>query len=143
MPYKPLRLLYEGEVATLTLNRPEKRNALSREMIEELGAAFSDVESSRARALILAGTGKAFCSGMDLNYLKEFPAQSPEQIVEDTRRIANMFRRLWSFPKPVVAAVNSPAIAGGTGLATLCDFTLASPDTTFRYTEVPIGFIPA
>ncbi len=143
MPYTTLHLQCEGDIATLTLDRPEKRNAISPEMIRELGAALDEAESSRARAVILTGAGKAFCAGMDLNYLKEFPTQSPQQVVEDARRIAGMFRRLWSFPKPLVAAVNGAAIAGGSGLATLCDFTLAAPEATFGYTEVRIGFLPA
>ncbi len=143
MPLNTLKLDFEGELATLTLNRPEKRNAISREMIEELGVALHEAESSRARVVILTGAGTAFCAGMDLNYLKELPAQSSQQIAEDARRIANLFRRLWSFAKPLVAAVNGPAIAGGTGLATLCDFTLAAPEAKFGYSEVRIGFIPA
>ncbi len=143
MPYTTLNLQCEGDIATLTLDRPEKRNAISPEMIRELGAALDEAQSSRARAVILTGAGKAFCAGMDLNYLKEFSTQSPQQVVEDARRIAGMFRRLWSFPKPLVAAVNGAAIAGGTGLATLCDFTLAAPEATFGYTEVRIGFLPA
>jgi methylglutaconyl-CoA hydratase len=143
MPYTTLNLRSEGDIATLTLDRPEKRNAISPEMIRELGAALDEAQSSRARAVILTGAGKAFCAGMDLNYLKEFPTQSPQQVVEDARRIAGMFRRLWTFPKPLVAAVNGAAIAGGTGLATLCDFTLAAPEATFGYTEVRIGFLPA
>ncbi len=143
MPYATLKLEREARIATLTLNRPEKRNAVSSEMIGELVRALQEVESGEARVLILTGAGKAFCAGMDLNYLKEFPNQSAPQIIDDARRIAGMFRRLWSFPKPLIAAVNGPAIAGGTGLATLCDFTLAVPEAKFGYTEVRIGFIPA
>ncbi len=143
MPYSTLKLEGEGVISTLTLNRPEKRNAISAEMIGELLRALDEAEASAARVVILTGAGPVFSAGMDLNYLKTFPSQSPEQIVEDARRIASMFRRLWSFPKPTIAAVNGPAIAGGTGLATLADFTLAVPEAKFGYTEVRIGFIPA
>lgn len=143
MPYNTVVLQYSGPIATLTLNRPEKRNAISAEMVRELAAALDELESSSARVVILTGAGTAFCAGMDLNYLKEFPSQSPQQIVEDARRIAGLFRRVWSFSRPLIAAVNGPAIAGGTGLATLCDFTLAAPQAKFGYTEVRIGFIPA
>ncbi len=143
MSYRTLTLEHDGHIAILTLNRPEKRNAISAEMIRELMRALDDVERSPARVVILTGAGTAFCAGMDLNYLKEFPSQSGEQIIEDAERIAGMFRRLWSFPRPLVAAVNGPAIAGGTGLATLCDFTLAVPEARFGYTEVRIGFMPA
>lgn len=143
MQLNTLKLGFEGNSATLTLNRPEKRNAISPEMIGELVMALAECETSPARVVILTGAGKAFCAGMDLNYLKEFPAQSGEQVVADARQIAQMFRRVYGFPKPVIAAVNGAALAGGTGLATLCDFTLAAPDATFGYTEVRIGFMPA
>jgi len=143
MPYQTLSLDVENEIATLTLNRPEKRNAISVEMIEEFLAALDDLESGPARVVILTGAGQAFCAGMDLNYLKEFPSQSPEQVLADARRIASLFRRIWSFPKPLIAAVNGPAVAGGTGIATLCDFTLAAPEAILGYTEVRIGFMPA
>jgi len=133
----------EGELATITLNRPEKRNAISAEMIEELLAALDGAESSAARVVLLTGAGKAFCSGMDLDSLKAIAPQSAEQNLEASRQVARLFRRLYSFPKPLIAAVNGPAIAGGCGIAMLCDFTLAVPDATFGYTEVRIGFIPA
>jgi methylglutaconyl-CoA hydratase len=101
------------------------------------------VAKSRALVLILTGAGKAFCSGMDLDNLKSLIGRSPEQSLEDSRVMARLFRTLYDFPKPTIAAVNGAAIAGGTGLATLCDFTLAVPDAKFGYTEVRIGFIPA
>ncbi len=143
MTYATLLLEITGEVGTLTLNRPEKRNAISTQMIEDLLGALGEAERSPARAVIVTGAGKAFCSGMDLDTLSAITKQSPEQNLEDSRRMARMFRALWSFPKPLIAAVNGAAIAGGCGIATLCDFTLAVPDAKFGYTEVRIGFIPA
>jgi methylglutaconyl-CoA hydratase len=143
MPYSTLDLSADQSVTTLTLNRPDKRNAISREMIEELNRALQEIELSPARAVILSGAGAAFCAGMDLNYLREFPLLSKADILADARRIAGLFRRLWSFPKVLIAAVHGPAIAGGTGLATLADFTLATPEARFGYTEVRIGFMPA
>ncbi len=147
MSYITLKLEFEtlaaGGVATITLNRPEKRNAISGEMIEELLAALEQAEASAARVAIVTGAGKAFCSGMDLDALTAISSQSPEQHLADSQRIAHLFRRLYSFPKPLIAAVNGPAIAGGCGIATLCDFTLAAPEARFGYTEVRIGFVPA
>lgn len=143
MPYNTLKLEFDGELATITFNRPEKHNAISPEMIDELLQALDAVERSTARVGILTGAGKAFCSGMDLEALKVVATQSPEQNIEDSQRMAAMFRRLWSYPKPLIAAVNGAAIAGGCGLATLCDFTLAVPKAKFGYTEVRIGFVPA
>jgi methylglutaconyl-CoA hydratase len=141
--YATLNLELEGQAATVTLSRPEKRNAITPQMIEELMAAFEQIERSAARVAILTGAGKAFCAGMDLAALKDFPSQSPEQILQDARRIAALFRRIYFFPKPLIAAVNGAAVAGGCGLATFADFTLAVPETKFSYTEVRIGFMPA
>ena len=143
MPYATLTLEIANDLATLTLNRPEKRNAISTQMIEDLLRALGELERSPARVVILTGAGKAFCSGMDLETLSAIARQSPEQNLDDSRRMAKMFRAIWSFPKPLIAAVNGAAIAGGCGIATLCDFTLAVPDAKFAYTEVRIGFIPA
>jgi methylglutaconyl-CoA hydratase len=143
MSYGTITLGAVGEVATITLNRPDKRNAISTRMIEELLAALNEVETRPARAGIITGAGKAFCAGMDLEGLRAIATQSPEENVEDSRRMAKMFLRIFSFPKPLIAAVNGAAIAGGCGIATLADFTLAAPEATFGYTEVKIGFIPA
>jgi methylglutaconyl-CoA hydratase len=143
MSFHTLTLEREGEVAIITLNRPEKRNAISTEMIVELLGALDEAESNGARVVILTGAGKAFCSGMDLEGLRAIVSQSPEEHLEDSRRIAKMFRRVYSFPLPIIAAVNGAALAGGCGLATLADFTLAVPEAKFGYTEVRIGFVPA
>jgi methylglutaconyl-CoA hydratase len=143
MPYKTLQLELAGEIATITLNRPEKRNAISPEMIVEILAAFDEVESGPSRVVMITGAGKAFCSGMDLEALKSLAQQSPTEQREDADRLTKLFRRIWSFPKPTIAAVNGHAIAGGCGLATLCDFTIAVPEAKFGYPEVRIGFLPA
>lgn len=143
MTYRTVLLESSGDVATITLNRPEKRNAISTGMIEELLAALDELEAAPPGVVTLTGAGNAFCSGMDLEALEAIAKQSPEQNLEDSRRMARMFRRIWSFPKPLIAAVNGAALAGGCGLATLCDFTLAVPEAKLGYTEVRIGFIPA
>jgi methylglutaconyl-CoA hydratase len=129
-------------VATITLNRPDKRNAISYELIDDLIAALKQAASSAAQIVILTGAGKAFCSGMDLDNLKQLAGRTHEQNVQDSETMASLFRTLYDFPKPTIAAVNGAAIAGGTGLATLCDFTLAVPEAKFGYTEVRIGFVP-
>jgi methylglutaconyl-CoA hydratase len=143
MTYRTLHLEHTGEIAMITLSRPEKRNAISPEMIEELLSAFSEVETSPSRVLLLTGAGNAFCSGMDLEALKALSAQSLAEQREDADRVARLFLRIWSFPKPTIAAVNGHAIAGGCGIATLCDFTVAVPEAKFGYPEVRIGFLPA
>ena len=143
MAYSTIQLAYDSGVATITLNRPEKRNAISFELIDDLLHALDEVAKSPAIILILTGAGKAFCSGMDLENLKALLGRSPEQNVKDSRTMVRLFRSLYEFPKVTIAAVNGAAIAGGTGLALLCDFTLAVPETKFGYTEVRIGFVPA
>jgi len=143
MTYRTIELAFDGALATITLNRPEKRNAISFELIDDLLRAFEEVEKSNAIVMILTGAGKAFCSGMDLENLKSLLGRTPEQNLEDSRTMVRLFRSLYEFPKITIAAVNGPAIAGGTGLALLCDFTLAVPEAKFGYTEVRIGFVPA
>jgi methylglutaconyl-CoA hydratase len=143
MPYETVKLAAEDAIAILEMNRPEKRNALSPAMITELLQALDEVEKGPCRVLILTGVANAFCAGMDLQALKDFRSQSDVEIIADARRIASLFRRLYALPKPTIAAVNGPAIAGGCGLATVCDFTLAVPEAKFGYTEVRVGFIPA
>jgi methylglutaconyl-CoA hydratase len=130
-------------IATITLNRADKRNAISYELIDDLLAALKQAAGSPAQIVMLTGAGKAFCSGMDLDNLKQLTGRTHEQNVQDSETMASLFRTLYDFPKPTIAAVNGPAIAGGTGLATLCDFTLAVPEAKFGYTEVRIGFVPA
>ena len=130
-------------VATITLNRPDKRNAISFELIDDLLHALQEVETSDAIVVILTGAGKAFSSGMDLDNLKALIGRPPEQNLKDSETMVRLFRALYEFPKVTIAAVNGAAIAGGTGLALLCDFTLAVPEAKFGYTEVRIGFVPA
>jgi len=140
--YSTLQLAFDSGIATLTLSRPEKRNAISYELIADLLRALEQVKASPARVLIVTGAGKAFCSGMDLDNLKGLLGRTSEQNLEDSRTMASLFRALYEFPKVTIAAVNGPAIAGGTGLALLCDFTIAVPEAKFGYTEVRIGFVP-
>jgi methylglutaconyl-CoA hydratase len=141
--YSTLALDYEGMLATITLNRPDKRNAISYELIHELLRALHHVLESPAQILILTGAGKAFCSGMDLDNLAAITKLSEEENLADSGTMAHLFRTLYEFPKVTIAAVNGPALAGGCGLATLCDFTLAASTAKFGYTEVRIGFVPA
>lgn len=142
-PYSTLTLAYDGPVATVTLSRPEKRNAISYELIGDMLRALAEIESSPAQILIVTGAGKAFCSGMDLDDLRSITGRTPEENQSDSATMALLFRTLYEFPKVTIAAVNGPAIAGGCGVATLCDFTLASAEAKFGYTEVRIGFVPA
>jgi methylglutaconyl-CoA hydratase len=125
------------------LNRPERRNALNSTMIAELITALEHSADGPCGAIILTGAGKCFCAGLDLEELQKMEARTIEEHHADAEQFARLMRLLYDFPKPTIAAVNGAAIAGGTGLATVCDFTYASQDATFGYTEVRIGFVPA
>jgi len=136
-----LHIQDDGPIRTITLHRPERRNALTPEIQEELIAAFTDASS--ARVVLLAGAGESFCAGLDLEVLKQMSGLSLEQHRVEAERTARMFRALWECDVPTISLVHGAAMAGGTGLATLCDFTLAAPEAQFGYTEARIGFVPA
>jgi methylglutaconyl-CoA hydratase len=141
--YATVEIKEAGGIHTITLNRPERRNALNPQMIAEVTHALTEAATCSCGVVVLTGTGTAFCSGMDLENLKTLTSQRPEDQRAEAEAMMWMMRRLYELTKPTIAAVNGPAIAGGAGLATLCDFTLAAPNARFGYTEVKIGFIPA
>jgi methylglutaconyl-CoA hydratase len=130
-------------VKTITLNRPDKRNAMSPALIEELTIALHEAETCDCGVVILTGAGPAFCAGLDMEHLETMTARTPQEHRRDSENMALVLRTLYDFPKPIIAAVNGPAIAGGMALATIPDFTLAVPEAKFGYTEVRVGFIPA
>src|SRR4051794_26267425 len=143
MTYQTLTVSHADRIATITLNRPEKRNAVSFQLVDDLIGALKEIETSDSQVVIITGAGKAFCAGLDLEELKSLIGKSQEQNLKDSSTMANLFRTIYDFSKPTIAAVNGAAIAGGTGIATMCDFTLAVPEAKFGYTEVRIGFVPA
>ena len=139
-----IQLSIENRIATLTLDRPEKRNALDDTMA---AAILGHLETLKAddncKVLIIKANGEAFCAGADLAYLQKLQMNSYEENLDDSLALMNMFRALYEFPKVTIAQVEGAAFAGGCGLAGLCDFCFASPAAKFAYTEVKIGFIPA
>ena len=143
MSYKTILVTDDDAVRTITLNRPERRNAMTPEMQDELIVAMEEASSSDIRVVIFAGAGEAFCSGLDLTALQAMKGKSSAEYRADAERIARLFRTLYELPRPTIAAVQGAAIAGGTGLATICDFTIAVPAAKFGYTEAKIGFVPA
>lgn len=134
----------EGNVRLLTLDRPAVRNALDRGLRGELGRALEAAERDRSvRALVLTGSGDAFCAGMDLGELEGLLELTEEEHLADSRELAELFLKLYTFPKPTVAAVNGHAVAGGAGLASVCDVVLMSEGARLGYSEARIGFVAA
>lgn len=133
----------EGGIETITLNRPEKRNALNGLLIAELTDALKRAEQSDCEVVILTGAGSAFCAGLDLEEMATMNSRTDQEHQDSSREMSQLLRTLYTFPLPTIAAVNGPAIAGGMALATFCDFTLTIPDAKLGYTEVRVGFIPA
>src|SRR5689334_2261149 len=139
-----IEFIVDNRIGFITLNRPEKRNALSYELIAELKEAFARAEADeRAKVLVLKANGEAFCSGADLAYLQKLQGFSFEENIADSNHLKELFHQIYTLKKVVIAQVNGHALAGGCGLATVCDFSFAVPEAKFGYTEVKIGFIPA
>ena len=135
----------KDEIGIITLYRPEKRNSLHPELVKQMKDKIKELENDDSvKVLIITGEGKAFCAGADLEYLNELRNYSSIQNEEDSRELAELFLMIYKFPKPVIAAVNGAAIAGGCGLASVCDIVVADEaNSKFSYSEVKIGFIPA
>lgn len=132
------------EVATITINRPDKRNALNAQVVTELKAVFAKAKDDvEAKVIVLATAGDAFCAGADLGYLQELQKNSYEENLADSNHLKELFYQIYTHPKVVIARIQGHAIAGGSGLAAVCDFSFAVSHAKFGYTEVRIGFIPA
>src|SRR5438105_5995832 len=139
-------LLYavDGAVAHLTLNRPEKRNALNDELISALKQRLLEAEGNPdVKVVVLSGKGKDFCSGADLSALQKIAKASVAENQDDARSLLELFLTIRRLKIPVIAAVRGRALAGGCGVATACDIVLASSTARFGYPEVRIGFVPA
>jgi methylglutaconyl-CoA hydratase len=143
LDYKTIVIAESASMRTITLNRPERRNAMTPEMQVELISALEDAAASSCRVLVLSGAGEAFCSGLDLSALHAIKDESAAEHRADAERIARLFLTLHELPMPTIAAVHGAAIAGGAGLAIICDFTMATSAAKFGFTEVRIGFVPA
>jgi len=134
----------KDRVAYITLNRPEKRNALSYEMVSEIKLAFMNAEADKdCKVIVIKGSGEAFCAGADLAYLQQLQTNTFDENLADSRHLMELFQFIYHSNKVVISQINGPALAGGCGLASVCDFSFATPESTFGYTEVKIGFVPA
>jgi methylglutaconyl-CoA hydratase len=141
---KHLELHFEGGIATVTLNRPEVRNAFNDEVVAELTAVFLELaKRNEVRCVVLAASGAAFCAGADLNWMKRMADFDRDENIEDASRLARMLEVIFHCPKPTVAKVQGDVYAGGMGLVACCDMAVAAEDAQFCLSEVKLGLIPA
>ncbi|MCC6070414.1 enoyl-CoA hydratase/isomerase family protein [Massilia sp. MAHUQ-52] len=142
--HQTLDVTVENRVATVTLNRPDVRNAFNETTITELALAFDELgRREDVRAIVLAANGVAFCAGADLNWMKKMAAYSDAENLDDATRLADMLRTIYLCPKPVVAKVQGDCYAGGMGLVAACDIVVAVEEANFCLSEVKLGLIPA
>lgn len=144
MTFTTIEYQVENRIGYITLNRPEKRNAFSAELVSDLKAAFTEASNdTNVKVIVLNAKGMAFSAGADLGALQQLQNNTYEDNFRDSSELAILFEMVYTLPKVVIAQVEGPAIAGGCGLATICDFVFATPESVFGYTEVKIGFLPA
>src|SRR5450830_781244 len=144
MQFHAIDITMHERVATVTLNRPEVRNAFNDATIAELALAFDELgRDEDVRAIVLAANGAAFCAGGDLNWMKAMADYTPEQNRADAAQLATMLRTIYQCPKPVIAKVQGDCYAGGLGLVSACDIVVAVDSAQFCLSEVKIGLIPA
>jgi methylglutaconyl-CoA hydratase len=135
---------HRGSAALITINRPDKRNALSRALIAALSDAFQRAATDpQARSVILTGSGPAFCAGMDLEELRGTLGADSDKVWDDATKLASLYDSIYTLSKPTIAAVNGAAVAGGAGLVTVCDLAVSVPDAKFGYPEVRRGLVAA
>jgi len=144
MDFTFVKLSKHDGVATILLDRPEKRNALNATFVAELQNCFNHLkEDDESKVVVLRSSGDAFCAGADLKYLQQLQSNTYQENLEDSKQLMELFKTIYTFPKVVITMVDGPAIAGGCGLATVADYCFASEESTFGYTESRIGFVPA
>ncbi|TXC81991.1 enoyl-CoA hydratase/isomerase family protein [Luteibaculum oceani] len=142
--YNFIEIEIANRIAEIKLNRPEKRNALNQNLVIELTTAFKSLESDPSvKVIILSGNGPAFCAGADLSYLQDLQKNTFEENLADSKTLMNLFETMYNLKKVIIAKITGHAIAGGAGLATVCDLVYSVPEAMYGYTEVKIGFIPA
>ncbi len=144
MTFSSILIEVDGPVGILTLNKPDRHNAFDETLMAEITAGLKQLEADPAvRVVVLSATGKSFCAGADLNWMKRAAGYTPEQNLADAGNLAELLRTLNTLAKPTVARVQGPAYGGGVGLVAACDVAVASYDAMFALTEVKLGLIPA
>lgn len=144
MSYTTITYTTNEKVAVIALNRPEKRNAFNATLVAELKQAFTEADTDTAvKVIVLKGNGEVFSAGADLGYLQSLQSNTYQENLDDSTSLMQLYKQIYTLSKPVIAQIEGHAIAGGCGLATVCDFSFAVDEAKFGYTEVKIGFIPA
>jgi methylglutaconyl-CoA hydratase len=144
MSYTTITYTINEKVAVISLNRPEKRNAFNATLVAELKQAFTEADADTAvKVIVLKGNGEVFSAGADLGYLQSLQSNTYQENLDDSTSLMQLYKQIYTLSKPVIAQIEGHAIAGGCGLATVCDFSFAVDEAKFGYTEVKIGFIPA
>jgi methylglutaconyl-CoA hydratase len=134
----------DNRIGYITLNRPKKRNALNAEMVTALKKAFTKAENDdNCKVIVLQANGEAFCAGADLAYLQQLQNNTYEENLQDSSHLMELFKHIYTHKKTVIGKIQGHALAGGCGLATVCDISFSVPEAKFGYTEVKIGFVPA
>src|SRR6476661_3820971 len=142
--YDTLEISVADKVATITLNRPDVRNAFNETTIADLTMAFDEVgQDADVRAIVLAGNGPAFCAGADLNWMKKMAGYSHDENRSDALTLAQMLHTIWACPKPVIARIHGDTYAGGVGLVAACDIAVAAETVNFCLSEARLGLLPA
>lgn len=143
-PYTSILTEVDGPVGMLTLNKPERHNAFDETLVAEITAGLRELErDARVRVVVLSATGRSFCAGADINWMKRAAAYTPEENLRDARNLATLLATLNELSKPTVARIQGPAYGGGVGLVAACDIAVATFDAQFALTEVKLGIIPA
>lgn len=143
MEFHTIFINKQNEVCTITLNRPDVHNALNELMIEELNFALTSLKNQDFKILLLKGNGKSFCSGADLNYMKNMKKFTLEENQKDAFKLAQLMYNLYKFPKITIAIGHGSIMGGGIGLIACCDFSICESDTKFAFSEIRLGLIPA
>ena len=144
MKYNTLIISREKDTTTVALNRPDVHNAMNDTLLEELTHCFEKLGSDDdLRSVVLTGTGKSFCAGADLNWMKRMVNFSMDENIRDSKLLLDLFEMIYSCPKPIIGRINGHAFGGGLGLLAVCDITVALPNLKFAFSEVKLGIIPA
>ncbi len=144
MPYETIIYSVQDKICTITLNRAEKRNSFNPQLVADLKSAFTSADGDGlVKVVILKAEGEVFSAGADLAYLQSIQENSYDENLADSQSLMELYKLIYTLSKPVIAQIEGAAIAGGCGLAAICDFSVAVHEAQFGYTEVRIGFIPA